>query len=131
MSYPPEEPLGLLISAHDVGMRIKFNNGKPHLSGNHRYTALLAVLRDARGEITEFLAGLEERMRRGQQWLIRADQRLWDKPIRESRKLIDIFDANLILWDDLDKLVYPRRCPIGENGCDPESPVLCRSCGRS
>jgi hypothetical protein len=130
MSYPPEEPLGILMWAHDVGMRIKFNDGKLHLSGNRRYTTLISALRDARGEITEFLTGLEDRMRRGQQWLIRADQRLWDKPLRKSRKLIDIFDANLILWDDLDKLVYPRRCPIGENGCDPASLVLCRTCGR-
>jgi hypothetical protein len=117
----------LLITAREGGVTVQPDGDRLTMKGpkNHR---TVAHLRQHKAAIKEFYAGLDERLRRGQQWLVRAHKELWDKegwPVG-TPSMVEAFDKNLDTWDALDSLVEPRHCPIG--GCDPSSPAVCRSC---
>ena len=85
---------------------------------------LAKTILEYKDDVIEFYRGLEERLRKGQQWLLKADAALWDKYNPDQQK---VFMDNLITWDLLDSLLEPRRCPV-ENGCAKDSPVICRTC---
>ena len=117
----------LLITAREGGVTVQPDGDRLTMKGpkNHR---TVAHLRQHKAAIKEFYAGRDERLRWGQQWLVRAHKELWDKegwPVG-TPSMVEAFDKNLDTWDALDSLVEPRHCPIG--GCDPSSPAVCRSC---
>ena len=117
----------LLITAREGGVTVQPDGDRLTMKGpkNHR---TVAHLRQHKAAIKEFYAGLDERLRRGQQWLVRAHKELWDKegwPVG-TPSMVEAFDTNLDPGHALDRLVEPRHCPIG--GCDPSSPAVCRSC---
>ena len=68
----------LLITAREGGVTVQPDGDRLTMKGpkNHR---TVAHLRQHKAAIKEFYAGLDERLRRGQQWLVRAHKELWDK----------------------------------------------------
>jgi hypothetical protein len=104
--------------------------GKLMLS-NHRNHPFTSIIEANKSEILAWFEELAPRLAKGQKILIRTDALIWnamgksDTTARESH-----FMENLDTWDVLDSFLWPRRCPVGPRGCDPESPVLCRSCVR-
>lgn len=74
-----------------------------------------------------------DRLRKGQAWLVDAHARLLamrDLGIGSSEEAR--FLIALSCWDDLElmvRFVYDYvGCVIGEKGCDPDSPVVCKAC---
>ena len=110
------------VTVHPSGDTLTMKGPKTHRTVAH--------LREHKTAIKKFYAELDERLRRGQQWLVKAHAKLWDQdgwPVGTPH-MVEVFNTNLDTWDALDSLVEPRRCPVG--GCDPDSPALCRTCAR-
>mgnify|MGYP003134235530 CR=1 FL=1 len=121
----------LLLGARKEGVIVRPTPGGFRVLHKGGHEAVRRKLAEHKSEIREFYSGLEQRLRRGQKLLVAADHEIWDTdgyPVGTEQH-IQHYMANISLWDDLDALVEPRHCPIGEQGCDLESPVLCRSCG--
>lgn len=74
------------------------------------------------------VAYIEDRLRKGMEWLVKA----WNMPRdKDSPALVAAFSTNLIRWGDLedmlrDQHVEYKGCPLG--GCDKSQPVMCREC---
>ena len=116
---------GVVLGVTDEG---KLSVYSPHMPPS---SPLMKKLHQNKDAILEFYGNLETKLRDGQQWLIKAEKKMWEKdgsPTKSAKKL-HVFKRNMFAWDDLDSLVEPRRCPIGTEGCHPESVVICRTCG--
>jgi hypothetical protein len=124
--------INLLLAAIDHGITISYQTGSVKMSSPHPSDHPLSIeIRERRDEVKHFYSELESRLRKGQSWLINAEETLWGEnglPIN-SPKTLATFNKNLFRWDNLDRLVEPRRCPIGPEGCHPDSMVICRTCG--
>jgi len=122
--------IALLLEARRVNIAVWGEGDDLRVRSPHEQEhPLIAQLREHKPDISAFLGGLDERIRRGQRWLVVAEQRLTSSG-RPDDQQVETMLRNLDQWDNLDSLVEPRHCPIGSTGCDPDSPVLCRSCGR-
>ena len=126
--------IALLLAARDHGIIINYHKGSVKMMSPHASDHPLSIeIRERRDEVKQFYPGLESRLRKGQQWLINAEEKLWGEnglPVN-SPKTLATFNKNMFQWDNLDRLVEPRRCPIGPEGCHPDSMVICRTCGGS
>ena len=124
--------IALLLDAYYTGIKVHPGEGRMRVTSPYKGHPLISKLRDCKPGIEAFYAQLGTRLRKGQQLLISQNQSLWDKdgwPVGSDTP-VGIFGERLALWDILDTLMVPRVCPIGPDGCDPEAPIICRSCGR-
>jgi hypothetical protein len=132
----------VILSAKKHGVSIRLGKtGQLLLSGprNSEITEklklhkkdILSLLHNTSSNLNEIV----NRLRKGQTTLIAMQDKIWDKdgnPIGSHRAVTLFVDA-MCRWDILDMMLqghpnYVDGCPIGEEGCDPDSPVLCRSC---
>ena len=66
----------------------------------------------------------------GQRWLIKH----WveDQGAEVSDKDRDFFDKTMFAWDEMERELRGlgfQGCPVGDEGCHPEAPVICEHCG--
>ena len=132
----------VLRQAKREGVNLRIIKGKMWLTGK-KDAKCLPELKKYREDLhsllknpTKGINDTVERLQHGQRLLISQFQSLWDandQPIG-SEKAVSVFADTLSLWDLLDMLLRgykdcpDNECPIGPNGCDPESPVSCRAC---
>jgi hypothetical protein len=116
---------GIIVTPESGGKLSVSSSSKPPV-------ALIEILRQNKEAALEFYGTLETKLQDGQQWLIKAEKKMWDgdSPAGSAR-MLRIFTRTMFAWDDMDSLVEPRRCPIGPEGCHPDSMVICRTCGGS
>ena len=137
-----------LLKAKDMGITLSvLDNGRLRLQGpsSLKGSDMEAELLTHKALIYKLLtnpspgiANTVERLRKGQQLLLRMQDRMWTEegaPTGSERNA-ELYWDSIVRWDLLDMLLrgygeYDGGCPIGPEGCDPESPVLCRSCGKA
>jgi hypothetical protein len=133
----------MLKRARDKGITARLDQGLLKFHGPQD-KQVLAHARAIREDLKEVLRNpspaispLIERLRRGQKLLVKMQSRLWgdDGLPRGSEGAISSFLEAIIVWDTLEGWLqdygeYSGGCPIGPNGCDHESPVICRACVR-
>jgi len=131
----------LVLNARKKGISMRVADGQLVMSGpcnaeivsklrEHKID-ILAMLHNATSNLDEIV----RRLRKGQQTLIAMQDRLWDpdgNPIG-SERAVGLFVSAMCTWDVLEMMLqghplYGAGCPIGPDGCDADSPVLCDSC---
>jgi hypothetical protein len=131
--------MGITLSVLDNG-RLRLQ-GPSSLKGSNMEAELLthkALIYKLLTNPSPGIANTVERLRKGQQLLLRMQDRMWTEegaPTGSERNA-ELYWDSIVRWDLLDMLLrgygeYDGGCPIGPEGCDPESPVLCRNCGKA
>tara|TARA_Y100000310_G_C20664985_1_gene806996 strand:+ start:2092 stop:2472 length:381 start_codon:yes stop_codon:yes gene_type:complete len=120
-----EDRVVITLLTHARNQGIVITPERDGLTARGPRAKLAKIILEYKDDVVKFYKGLEERLRAGQQWLLKADAALWD---RYNDRQQQVFMENLVRWDMLDSLLEPRRCPI-EGGCNTDSPVICRTCG--
>ena len=137
-----EDVRKLVLKAKKQGITMRVSDGQLVLS-RPRNAEIVSELKEHKVDVLAALLwpssldAIVKRLRKGQETLIAMQDKLWDQdsnPIG-SQKAVGLFVAAMVTWDILEMLLqghsrYGAGCPIGPDGCDTESPVLCRSCGR-
>ena len=134
----------LLLEAREQKVKVKLSTENELIVRGNLNAPVMAKLKDNKEKVIELLrerpngiANIVDRLRKGQQLLIKQNKELWDKegaPVG-SKKDVERFNDNMATWDTLDETLrsygeYDGGCPVGPKGCDPASPVACRTCGK-
>lgn len=134
-----------LLKAKSLGITLKaLDNGKISVNGPAELmgSELDAKLRKHKNVIFALMsnpspgiANTIDRLQKGQKLLIKMQDHLYDQPpsARTTERKTELFWDSIVRWDLLDMLLrgygeHDDSCPIGPEGCHPESPVVCRTC---